>query len=118
MYPGSGISDKFGVGNVFANRMFNGTLDMCARFPVVLGIEQHKNLQLSLYPNPANDVLNITTDDHEAVSLDVIDMQGRIVMQTVFQGATTLDVAQLPTSVYQLYLHNANGTAVKRFVKN
>ncbi len=118
MYPGSGISGKFGVGNVFTNRMFNGTLDMCARFPVALGIEQHKNLQLSLYPNPTNDVLNITTDDHEAVSLDVIDMQGRVVMATVFQGATTLDVAQLPTSVYQLYLHNANGTAVKRFVKN
>ncbi len=113
--PATGVAGSFGTNSY--PRTFSGGVDACLR-SAPNAIHETKSLELRLYPNPANDILNITTDDYETVTLDVIDMQGRVVMATTFQGATTLDVAQLPAAVYQLYLHNANGSAVKRFVKN
>jgi hypothetical protein len=103
--------------NGYYPRVWNGVVGLCARV-AALGLGEAKRLELSLYPNPANDILNITTEEHEPVTLDIIDMQGRAVITTSFLGSATLDVARLPASVYQLYLHNANGMAVKRFVKN
>jgi len=118
IYPGKSFYSKFYIPQYYAT--WAPRLELCWRNSAIypLAINSVYSLDISVYPNPTSDVLNISTNNHEAVSLDLIDMQGRVVMKTIIQGATTLDVAQLPASVYQLYLHNANGTAVKRFVKN
>jgi hypothetical protein len=118
LYPGIALYSRFNIREYPA--MWIPRLDLCWRNSVIFpsGLGSAAQLLLSAFPNPANDILNITTEEHEPVTLDIIDMQGRAVITASFLGSATLDVAQLPASVYQLYLHNANGIAVKRFVKN
>lgn len=60
------------------------------------GVEENKAEVLSVYPNPAKDVIIIETAEGEAVS--VYDATGHLVMQQVYVGQ--LDVRGLEDGVY------------------
>ncbi len=62
----------------------------------VTGIAEHTAGSLSVWPNPAGDLLQIDVVDGTTVS--VFDMTGRLVMQERYEGR--LDVSQLAPGVY------------------
>jgi hypothetical protein len=76
--------------------------------------------QLSVFPNPANDRLNLVSDrfDTEGV-VEIYDLSGRLV-QSVRNTATQLDISRLNAGLYQLRLLDKTGAVMSqtRFVKN
>ena len=67
----------------------------------------NSGLQLSFYPNPTADVLNIVNDDATVRSFTVLvsDMQGRTLTGRQFTGVKNeLDLTALPGGVYNLSL--------------
>lgn len=76
--------------------------------------------QLSVFPNPANDRLNLVSDrfDTEGV-VDIYDLSGRLV-QSVKNTNTQLDISRLNAGVYQLRLLDKTGAVMSqtRFAKN
>lgn len=76
--------------------------------------------QLSVFPNPANDRLNVVSDrfDTEGV-VEIYDLSGRLV-QSVQNTATQLDISRLNAGLYQLRLLDKTGAVMSqtRFVKN
>ncbi len=64
----------------------------------------------SIYPNPANNQLNITTNLAGAYELSVLDLSGKIVLsQNNNAGITKLDVSLLPKGMYLLRIsHNGS----------
>ena len=76
-----------------------------------LAIEDAQIEGINVYPNPASDVLNITSQgNHEALNAQIIDVNGRLVATAketlVAGGALTLPVDGLETGVYILKLYN------------
>lgn len=89
----------------------------------VAGIEaRDPSIVIGLYPQPADDVLNILLDGPQAgaVQLDVVDLAGRTIMQrrASFAGQRAplrLDIAQLKPGSYILRMRWQGGGADRPF---
>jgi hypothetical protein len=80
-----------------------------------LSIENTRNdLSVSIYPNPANKVLNIEVESKE-FTITITDMAGRKMMVEMNQKAITL--SQLASGVYNIEIKTESGIARKQFVK-
>ncbi len=76
---------------------------------------------LSIYPNPTNDVLNITSTAGMAFSnAVVIGLDGRVIQSTVLNSSNArMDVSDLKTGAYIIELQTADRTVVRqRFMRN
>uniref|UniRef100_UPI004049A7ED LamG-like jellyroll fold domain-containing protein n=1 Tax=Flavobacterium sp. TaxID=239 RepID=UPI004049A7ED len=72
------------------------------------------NLEVSLYPNPANDVLNIETA-LEIQSVEIYNIQGQKVMSA---NQKQINVSNLAAGMYMVRIQDAdNAIATKKFVK-
>lgn len=72
-----------------------------------------------LMPNPTSGSLEVRVSDLTAGLLQVVSVDGRVVLQQRIEGPRTiLDVAQLSRGLYTLNWHDVNGTiTTQRFVR-
>lgn len=88
-----------------------------ANYEVVQNVSGHLASEVKLYPNPANETLNIKTN--EQAEVQIFNALGRLVMQTsnVNKNAS-LDIGHLEKGMYYIQLKMASGNKTLRFVKN
>lgn len=74
---------------------------------------------ISIYPNPANDVLTITFDGNTAgMSAGIYNTTGQLVSTTAVTGNTTaINVSTLPAGVYYIRIGNDAGYGIEKFIK-
>ena len=76
---------------------------------------RNTNNSISLYPNPANDVMNISSSN-SITKIEVFDMQGRNVASN--NNASNVNVAALGKGVYIVKVVQENGSVIaKQFIK-
>ncbi len=87
--------------------------------PIITTLTNDANAQLTVYPNPASDILCIKTSANKYPLLRIFDVQGRIVMQKpVSETSTWLNVSDLQPGIYMLQLSNINQqSAMTKWVK-
>ncbi|WKW45798.1 T9SS type A sorting domain-containing protein [Myroides sp. JBRI-B21084] len=76
--------------------------------------------KFNLYPNPATNVVNITNAVNMQVNqITVYTLAGRQVSTQAYNNPAEihLNVENLASGTYLLYLQTAQGTAVKQFIK-
>ena len=75
--------------------------------------------ELSIYPNPANDKLFITTEMN-VEEIAIYDIYGRTMRQQVNETTSqqVVDVENLKSGIYFINIKTDNGNIVKRFIKN
>lgn len=91
---------------------------------IVAGLDELIRVtNLNVYPNPANDVLNITFDGVASTKLDVklIDQTGRVVTSNQYVVSSglnnrSLDIAKIVSGVYQLQFASEGKTASRKVV--
>ncbi len=90
------------------------TLDISS----VLSTNNYLLSKLSIYPNPAVDVVNVSNDSIQINSIEMTDLNGRIVKNQKI-GATQgqVSISDLATGVYMMKIITAQGTATKKIVK-
>ncbi|MCB0755768.1 MAG: T9SS type A sorting domain-containing protein [Flavobacteriales bacterium] len=76
----------------------------------VTGIADDPQTAISIYPNPATDVVNIITDAAFS-QLTVIDMAGRSVANFAGNGLKSIDMSRFDSGIYFLQFEN-NGEAI------
>lgn len=77
--------------------------------------------QISLYPNPVSNILNIGFGDGNYNTLEITDLLGRIILTksiNVKDKESTVNVAQLSQATYIINLRGKSGSISKQFVKN
>ena len=77
------------------------------------------NAQLSVYPNPTKDALNvdISTSSMSNTTLLITDMLGNMVKQLIVHNSSLLiDVSDLSEGIYNISLHSNEGVVNKRVV--
>lgn len=101
----------------------NGCVDTsyCYTFAMV-GIED-LNLEgsVKVYPNPANNLLNIELDEmYEVINVRIMNILGKEVQQKQFkrEQLLRLDISELPSGPYFIQLQTPEGNASIRVVKN
>ncbi len=73
--------------------------------------------KLSVYPNPAKDLLNIVYNGNEALHLEITDITGKKVMsQTLKSNTKSIGVAHLNKGLYIVRLYNQHDDFVQKLV--
>lgn len=107
------IKNQYGEVFIEVNNAYFDGADELIVWPCAhLGIDDAVEVQLSLWPNPTTSVVNIDAD--EAVRCELLDMQGRVLMRT---AERSFDLSSLPSGVYHLRVLTADGTTVRKIVK-
>jgi hypothetical protein len=75
--------------------------------------------RISLYPNPAKGVLNVSIDDtQDNTVLKVYNVMGKLVMQKqVSKSLTQINIAMLPAGVYMVNVSDGNAVRSMKFIK-
>ena len=84
-----------------------------------IGINSVESLELtgiSVTPNPANDILQITLDSDLKSNLEILDSRGRVVYSETMVNNTSLDVSAWEQAVYFLTVSNELGRSTSRLV--
>ena len=87
---------------------------------IINGIEsaQISTIDFSVYPNPANSILNVSLPAGEKYKVTVLDMTGKEMMSTNTTDInTSMNISGLPNGVYLMRVQNNNNTGVQRFIK-
>jgi len=84
---------------------------------------QSDALRISLYPNPAKDLINIQ-DSFEIGTpkiVEVIDLSGNIILtktpESQDHGGFSIDVSQLSSGIYSLRLKTSDNSITQKFIK-
>ncbi len=76
--------------------------------------ENSVELSFSLFPNPAKDVVTVTSSAAQGSTLSVIDAQGREVLQQRLTGTDRIGVEELPVGNYTAVLRGTEGIISSR----
>jgi len=88
---------------------------------VTTDIEEIRSALFSaeIYPNPANDILNIVSDS-EIISYELYDAIGRLMLNdsNVSNTESLVNVSSLKHGIYMLRLNTVNGSGMFKIIKN
>lgn len=74
---------------------------------------------LSVYPNPAQGILNIQMSVRGSKTIELSDVTGRIIRSiSVDSNQCKLDVKELPQGIYYLKISSKNSTETRKVIKN
>ncbi len=92
-----------------ANHVTQGFHQPCL---AVLNVQDYQELNISVYPNPARDMIHVTSDENAQMTL--IDLQGKIINNYNVNSVTSdIDVSYLERGTYML-IFNAGGNLAKK----
>jgi hypothetical protein len=66
-----------------------------------IGDTAGEELQVSLFPNPATDIINVKmNDDITNGEIIIYDINGKLIILQKISGSTTLDVSSFSSGIY------------------
>lgn len=80
------------------------------------GLTQIDGSVITVYPNPAIDVLNIDIESTEINRVIILNISGEIV-HTVYNPSTQINISELVSGVYFIEITTADGIARTQFIK-
>ena len=85
--------------------------------PSTIGIKKITNAnKISIYPNPNNGVFIIELNSAEKQTMQVYDINGKMVLSQVINNKTTIDASILNEGVYNISITNSIGITNKRLI--
>ena len=90
-----------------------GDATYTATFVPATTIEGIENAEISIFPNPTTGIVNIEAEGLNKVV--VYDLTGRMMMSVA--NESTIDISNLEAGVYFFSVETANGSAMKKLVK-
>lgn len=108
----------YDLGSGWANTGFEGSLMIRPVFTskkdalFVSMKEKSKKLSFAMYPNPANDQLNVFVGDGFRGELELYDLQGRLMLIESFDTETSINILDIPCGLYVVRLIDEFGNVV------
>jgi hypothetical protein len=121
--PVAGESQIFVADSALTGEFVDTTLVYTSLPPVIDVVEENgiaSNVEFSAYPNPCDNSLTLIQSNNQVdkVTMQVIDVTGRVIMSDVFWSAKhTLDTTNLPGGFYTVILERKGHTHSVKFVK-
>lgn len=83
---------------------------------VNLSVSDNKLTDFKIYPNPATDILTVTTENNPIEKLTVYSVAGmKVLEQNTIENS--IDVSALKTGTYFLEIISSEGKSVQKFIK-
>lgn len=119
-YSSLNASIDFTLGEVVINSVSSNNLTLNQGFHQTqwdfLGIEDNKNLScISVFPNPTNDILFISTDVDHLFNLELFDVNGKLILKNFISSSSSqMSLRNFPSGKYSL-LFKDKDEVVKTF---
>ncbi len=91
--------------------------DVATFYTTTLSNTSFEKVELSMYPNPASNLLHIETNQTNVTAVEIFDVLGKQVMQVKPANQRELDVSQLTNGMYFLKVSTSEGELTRKFVK-
>ncbi|QAA82406.1 T9SS type A sorting domain-containing protein [Aequorivita sp. H23M31] len=98
----------------------NNSMFVVSRFlnDGMVGVEDFKNTDFRIYPNPAREQLTIEMNDASSTyQVEIYDMLGKKVYNSEIQNKGQINVSSLASGTYLVKLNSNSQTSTVRFVK-
>lgn len=94
-------------------------LDLGAFFQWTVDVEEQEAMNMSIYPNPVVDQVNITVEDFSNATLEIYNLLGEVVKSTQLSSQNTqVDVSNLTNGTYIVRVVNGQKVATKKVIIN
>jgi hypothetical protein len=81
-----------------------------------LGINELKNQELKIYPNPTKEILNVECENKNS-EIKITDVFGNIIkQQKIVNDKTTINISDLKEGIYFIQLSNINAPIMKKLI--
>ncbi len=80
------------------------------------GVETNTLTGISLYPNPANETININGISNSNVA--IYDIYGKLIKEYSDMNSSTIDISDMSDGVYFMNISNKDGIKTLKFIKN
>jgi len=70
----------------------------------------------NIYPIPASSILTIDAKDNELTRLELLDLNGKVILNNKFTQSTNLDVSQIEKGIYFINLKTVEGQFTKQII--
>jgi hypothetical protein len=80
------------------------------------GIKSIKDLGIQVYPNPANEYLNIELSNNENTNISLINILGEVVLNKQINNSEKLALSNLSKGIYFLSIENVTGKATQKLI--
>jgi len=70
----------------------------------------------NVYPIPATSILTVDAQNNELTSLELVDLNGKVIFKNEFAQSTSLDISQISKGIYFLNLQTFEGDFVKQII--
>lgn len=79
----------------------------------------NSNNNFKAYPNPANNVINVTTNNIDSYKLRVTDITGKVVLEKALNGIqNSIDISALSNGAYFFTFNSDNKIETAKIIKN
>ena len=97
----------------------NGIFDIDAIGIATLGIDNNETSLIKIYPNPANNILNLALQNTEIANVTLNDISGNLVLSKTLTGASNqLNIESLNSGVYLITIISQEGNKqTLKFIK-
>ena len=82
------------------------------------GEETRLDSDIQIYPNPANDFLNVQIADEEVQFIQIYGVNGALMKSLeINQGTQRIDISELQTGMYFIQIQSGEETTMHKFIK-
>jgi hypothetical protein len=75
--------------------------------------------EIDIYPNPANDVLYISSNEEDDLEILIYDVKGQMIQKVTFQpGSEKIDISKLENGIYLINIQVDDEVFTKKIIKN
>ncbi len=78
------------------------------------GLDENDAISISVFPNPVENVLTVSGDQG---NLTLLDISGKLILQSVHSGESKIDMTNLDNGIYLLKIENTSGSVTRRIIK-
>lgn len=96
-----------------SDQMGYGILNLYKSYQTYLGINDIEKSKIKIYPNPAKDFINITSEK-PVKSVEIYDTLGRLIKT---ESSDKINVTQLSKGNYLLKMKTDSGETIEKFIK-
>ena len=81
------------------------------------GIEKYSgSTEANIYPNPSNGNFVIETNQTEKQTLQIMDVTGKLVLQQIINGKSTIDASSLDNGIYFVQINTSESFYIKKII--
>jgi len=87
--------------------------------PNINEVEDILNDYIHIFPNPAEDLFNVSIDKEGDYKMEIMNIEGQVLISKVIKGENTsrIDLSNLASGTYILKVNNAKYNYIRKFVK-